>query len=38
VRLTQWDTKASAMPTAFQFQAPTGAIKAQTFPKTCAPK
>jgi hypothetical protein len=35
VRLSQWDTRASILPTAFQFQAPTGATRAQTFPKTC---
>jgi hypothetical protein len=36
VRLSQWDTKASIQPTAFQFQAPAGATRVQTFPKTCA--
>jgi hypothetical protein len=35
VRLSQWDTKAAVPPSTFQFQAPAGATRAQTFPSTC---
>jgi hypothetical protein len=36
VELTHWETKASIPPSAFAFQAPSGATRAATFPRTCA--
>ena len=35
VRFSHWDTKAAIPLATFQFQAPAGATRAQTFPSTC---
>jgi len=37
VHLSQWKTSTAIPASTFQFQAPAGATRAQTFPRTCAP-
>ena len=36
-RLSNWETKARLEPSTFAFQAPAGATRAQSFPRSCSP-
>ena len=37
VHLTKWNTKAPIPASTFQFRAPAGATRAESFPRTCSP-